>query len=606
MLFDMCRHVAAELRWTPAEQSTPAGGSQEAYVRSALLFVSALVIFVTASVPAVSAAPLVPTPRSQLTEVEIAPFGQYEEAPNYISAGIMAVRFEPPFAVPYTISKIRFPSFTRNGVAAVFSSVRLCEYDPTTRVVLWNTPLWSESPYVGSANDWNEIAVDLTVAEPGKVFFVCVEFPAATNPSFPSDYPYLRADSQDMEKGYFGSSFYLRPTQLFPTSARSVNTVVSLVCRLGEGEIAPLAAPTGLRANRIGSELIFSFTPPSNERLDGTHTSARAAARINLLQFVEYNGAKRVWRVFASSDDPKSGRLAIPVYSPGMLDGVYWAVQAVEQGGRRSLLSNVVQFSSSGFSTFGGFDVSAGEFEPNGSIEEAPGNMLLGGWVNPASINPAGDQDYYALWAKPGQLIWVAAGPERLYSLPSTFDLALFLYDEHEHLVASADSSSPMPLTYRVPPGGSAKVDAGLRRFTLQMCDRRGSPLDPDAIPVLPLQPDYSFAVGIIDDPAPAASMQKAAPGISAQTDRGSLGGEGIALQFVLPDGTARSSAAIHIYNVQGRLVRSLIDTQSSSVERTTRWDRRDTSGSLVASGVYYVRLEARSFQATTKIVLLK
>jgi hypothetical protein len=35
-------------------------------------------------------------------------------------------------------------------------------------------------------------------------------------------------------------------------------------------------------------------------------------------------------------------------------------------------------------------------------------------------------------------------------------------------------------------------------------------------------------------------------------------------------------------------------------------WDGRDDSGRGVASGIYFVRLEARDFQASRKMVLLK
>lgn len=564
-------------------------------MRSVSWFRNALTVLTMASAPVVSA-----TPPTQSTDVEMAPYGQYEQSPTYSNAGIVAVRFDPPFPAPYTITKIRFPSFTLNGVPAVFSSVRLCEFDPASGLVLWNVPLLSIAPYVGSANGWNEIAVDLTVTEPGKVLFVCVEFPAATSPTFPNGYPYLRSDS-DMEKGLFAASFFLRPAQLHPEADLFHNTVVSLVCRLGEGEGAPLAAPTGLRANRIGRDIVFSFTPPSNVRLDGIRTSARAAARIDLLQSIRFNAGDRVWHVFASSDDPKSGSMSIPIFSPAMVNGDVWAVQAVEEDGRRSLLSNAVQFSTNDF-----LDGFVSYFEPNGSIEEAQGSMILGGWVNEASVNPAGDQDYYSLWAKPGQLIWATGGAERYYSLPPNYDLAIFLYDEHGHVVASADSSSHTGLTYRIPPSGTGRPDAAPKRFTLRMCDRRGSPLDPNAIPVRGLQTAYAFSAGIIDGPAPIAAMRRAAPGISARSDRNGLGGNELVLQFVLPEESESAPAVIKIYDVRGRLVRRLTEAGPASGARLARWDRKDATGHAMASGVYYVRLEAGEFQARTKVVLVR
>src|SRR5690349_20955802 len=42
--------------------------------------------------------------------VEIAQYGVAEDVATFRSTGFKAVRFDPPFAPPYVISKIRFPS----------------------------------------------------------------------------------------------------------------------------------------------------------------------------------------------------------------------------------------------------------------------------------------------------------------------------------------------------------------------------------------------------------------------------------------------------------------------------------------------------------------
>lgn len=62
----------------------------------------------------------------------------------------------------------------------------------------------------------------------------------------------------------------------------------------------------------------------------------------------------------------------------------------------------------------------------------------------------------------------------------------------------------------------------------------------------------------------------------------------------------------LYIYNVKGQLVNRLLDQYQMSGEHTITWDGRDGSGIPVASGVYFYRLTAGSFQSVRKMLLLK
>jgi len=64
--------------------------------------------------------------------------------------------------------------------------------------------------------------------------------------------------------------------------------------------------------------------------------------------------------------------------------------------------------------------------------------------------------------------------------------------------------------------------------------------------------------------------------------------------------------AAVRVYDVSGRLVRTLVDGVQSAGAHETRWDGRDERGQIVSSGVYFYRLEAGTFTQTRKMVLLK
>jgi hypothetical protein len=64
--------------------------------------------------------------------------------------------------------------------------------------------------------------------------------------------------------------------------------------------------------------------------------------------------------------------------------------------------------------------------------------------------------------------------------------------------------------------------------------------------------------------------------------------------------------AQVRIYDVTGRLVRTLVDRRLKVGIHRETWDGRDESGRIVASGIYFYRLQAGSKVLTKKMVLLK
>jgi len=69
----------------------------------------------------------------------------------------------------------------------------------------------------------------------------------------------------------------------------------------------------------------------------------------------------------------------------------------------------------------------------------------------------------------------------------------------------------------------------------------------------------------------------------------------------------AEGRVALHVYDVAGRLVKTLVDGELESGEYEATWDGTDAAGARVASGVYMLRLEAGGHSlASAKAVLLK
>lgn len=74
-------------------------------------------------------------------------------------------------------------------------------------------------------------------------------------------------------------------------------------------------------------------------------------------------------------------------------------------------------------------------------------------------------------------------------------------------------------------------------------------------------------------------------------------------IRFELP---RECDVVLSIYDVSGRRVAVLADAAYGPGEHEIVWAGRDARGARVASGVYFCRMEADSFEGTTRMVLLK
>jgi hypothetical protein len=72
----------------------------------------------------------------------------------------------------------------------------------------------------------------------------------------------------------------------------------------------------------------------------------------------------------------------------------------------------------------------------------------------------------------------------------------------------------------------------------------------------------------------------------------------------------APSRVTIRVFDVAGRVVRTLVDAHVAAGRRTVVWDGTSDAGKHAASGVYFVKMETAgqtgALRATRKLVLLK
>ena len=68
----------------------------------------------------------------------------------------------------------------------------------------------------------------------------------------------------------------------------------------------------------------------------------------------------------------------------------------------------------------------------------------------------------------------------------------------------------------------------------------------------------------------------------------------------------SQERVSLQIYDARGKLVRTLKNDVVPAGQHEAVWDGRDNSGNQMATGVYFVRFIAGSYEMTRKVVMLK
>jgi FlgD Ig-like domain/Carboxypeptidase regulatory-like domain len=66
------------------------------------------------------------------------------------------------------------------------------------------------------------------------------------------------------------------------------------------------------------------------------------------------------------------------------------------------------------------------------------------------------------------------------------------------------------------------------------------------------------------------------------------------------------TQVTLAVYNIRGRLIKTLVERLVDAGTHTVQWNGKDSSGRAVASGVYFYRMQADGFNRVRKMVLLK
>jgi flagellar hook assembly protein FlgD len=63
---------------------------------------------------------------------------------------------------------------------------------------------------------------------------------------------------------------------------------------------------------------------------------------------------------------------------------------------------------------------------------------------------------------------------------------------------------------------------------------------------------------------------------------------------------------SLEVYNIVGKVIRTLINDVQSGGEQFVRWDGKDERGRSLESGVYLYKLAVNGVESTKKMSLLK
>ena len=527
--------------------------------------------------------------------VAIAQYGQFENFVTFQnSAGYLVKRFDMPFTPPYTITKVSFPTFTFNGVPAVFPSVRLCELNTATGGPNLAAPLLQINNFAGSPNGVNDIPINLTVSDPDKVLFWAIRFPAP-GAGFPNNFPFIRMDFTNLERGLFANDLNLNSAGTGGTVVDR-NLAISLTAQMNTPEQAPIVPVANLGTNQTADAYNFAFSNPANVRLDGF-----ASVGLNHVNLVRRLPNGTLGLEGSTTTDGKIARATNDTTNVFPGGPALWFVQAVDNAGNKSLTSNV---------TITKFGEDADE--PNGKRAADQATVLANPTTNrPESYAPAGDQDFYMVTARAGDQL-IATANSTGQDTRNDQDLVMFVMETNGDVIAFDDDSNG-GLNPRVAITVPFKKDQPKnnpppRKLFILVTDIQGSALIPNGAPQVRVPSTYNLSANVQAAPALAGRAGSILEGGFAFKNTGPNPANPQAkLIYVLPaNGGAGYGVKLRIFDVNGRLVRSLVNRQLPAGAHIAVWDGTDDAGRGVSSGHYYARIDAGTYSEKVGVTILK
>ena len=74
-------------------------------------------------------------------------------------------------------------------------------------------------------------------------------------------------------------------------------------------------------------------------------------------------------------------------------------------------------------------------------------------------------------------------------------------------------------------------------------------------------------------------------------------------IEYIIPD---EDIVGVSIYDVNGRIIKNLIDESQSAGVHSIKWDSTNDQGKFVSAGIYFFSVDFKDRSETQKVILLK
>jgi hypothetical protein len=369
-----------------------------------------------------------------------------------------------------------------------------------------------------------------------------------------------------------------------------------MTCQLPNAADTPPNSPSNLAANRRADHTEFNYLRPGDVRADGFPLPPGSVKQIHLI--ARSVGAPGT---YSTVDTKGHGGNPFKIEPPPPNNVVtIWSSQVDDNNDHRSLQSAV---------TITGLSEDADE--PNGSRKgDDNTNLVLPAVSRPETYSPAGDQDFFAIEAKTGDVIDASATHSGALDGRNDPDYVMFLLDKEGNVVAFNDDSNGLNprIVFTVPPKNDNEKKPKKQKFVVWVTDFYGSLLNSAGAPRIPSPLTYGLSVSVTPPAAPAGFLAAGTrPDEFAFANSGPNPANPISkFLFVIPQNQGPLNVRLRVYDVSGRLVRTLVNGAQNSGPHTAIWDGRDDLGRGVASGNYFARIEMGSFTKNMQVTILK
>ncbi len=474
----------------------------------------------------------------------------------------------------------------------MFPSVSLCPMNPVNGGPDLSNPLVTQAPFSGSVNGVNTVPINLTVNSAGQTYFWVMRFPSRGS-TIPPNFPFVRMDFTQLDRGLF-ANLYTVTLAGTPSIIIDRNLAVDMVCQVPVSEV-PIVSAASLGANRRATQMEFSIgLPPADVRADGFDMPHNSLDHVDLV--VRGVGSNFSYTTAAAAGAGTNAFHLDP--APSSASPLIWSTRAVDKNGNRSLTSNV---------TITGFNEDPDE--PNGRSNEArPLATPVSGRVE--TYSPAGDQDWYEVMAKPGDVIDASATATGQDGF-NNMDLTMLLLDGSGDLVAYNDDYSGLNprIVYAVPPPSANSNSKNARKFRILVADYAGSAFAPTAPPQVRTAQTYVLSASVTPTMALAGRFSKEVdPNEFYFANTGPNPANPIAkFLYAIPSRAGKGAdVTMRIFDVNGRMVRTLVRGFQEAGPHTAIWDGVDDRGRSVSSGRYFARIQAGTWTSTASVTILK